>query len=251
MPHTLHDPRISILARNIEVDDLASQAITDVVNARADARLGLATGSTPIGVYDRLAAAWRDGKVSFSQVHTFNLDEYCGLPSTHPDSFAFYMWHHLFGRTDFDPGKINLIAGDAADPTAEARRYGERFARQKCDLQLLGIGENGHIGFNEPGSPAEGRTRVVRLEPSTRAANQKTLRVLKETPESAITIGIADILQAKSIIVIAKGPAKAEAVRKAIKDRPNSTCPASFLRYHPDVHWMLDADAAGLLGAQA
>lgn len=229
----------------------ASTAVADrilsVVRAKPAAVLGLATGQTPRQVYAKLLDAVESGQISFAQATTFNLDEYCGLAGSQADSFAAYMHRELFDKADFDPKRTNLIDGAAEDETAEAARYARLLGETTIDLQLLGIGSNGHIGFNEPGSAQTSRVRVVKLSEETLAANLPTLVELKNVPAHAITMGIADILSAREIVVLATGKAKAEAVRKSIQDTPRDNCPASHLATHAKVHWFLDDAAAMLL----
>lgn len=231
--------------------EAASAAVADkilsTVRATPAAVLGLATGQTPRRVYARLLDAVAKGEISFAQATTFNLDEYCGLAGIHADSFAAYMHRELFSKAGFDPRKINLINGDAGDEKAEAERYAGLLAQHTIDLQLLGIGTNGHIGFNEPRSSPTSRVRVVALSQETLVANQPTLIELENVPTHAITMGIADILDAREIVILATGEAKAEAVRRSLGGTSDDACPASHLAAHGNVHWVLDEAAAKLL----
>lgn len=250
-----HHPRnASDRALNVTIlpnAEAASAAVADkilsTVRAKPAAVLGLATGQTPRRVYARLLDAVAKGEIAFAEATTFNLDEYCGLAGAHPDSFAAYMHRELFDKAGFDPRKINLIDGAATDERAEAGRYAGLLSQQTIDLQLLGIGTNGHIGFNEPGSRAESRVRVVKLSQETLDANEPTLLELDQVPTHAITMGIADILDAREIIILATGAAKAEAVRRSVHGGADDACPASHLSKHGNVHWFLDEMAAGLL----
>ncbi|MGE7368911.1 glucosamine-6-phosphate deaminase [Neorhizobium sp. NPDC001467] len=217
------------------------------VSAEPDAVLGLATGQTPRKVYARMVEACGKGEVSFSSATTFNLDEYCGLPAAHPDSYAAYMQRELFHRTDFSPANINLIDGSAADEKSEASRYAALLRKQPVDIQLLGLGVNGHIGFNEPGSALASTVRVVELSEETLHANLPTLLVLDKVPERAITMGISDILRAREIIVLATGSAKADAVRRCLEEEQTADCPGSYLSGHPNVQWFVDQAAASKL----
>lgn len=250
-----HPPRnASDRALNVTVlpnAEAVSAAVADkilwTVRAKPTAVLGLATGQTPRRVYARLLDAVVNGEISFAQAITFNLDEYCGLACSHADSFAAYMHRELFDKAGFDPRKINLIDGAATDKKAEAERYAELLAQHTIDLQLLGIGTNGHIGFNEPGSLSTSRVSIVALSEETLAANRPTLIELENMPTHAITMGIADILDAREIVILATGEAKAEAVRKSLRQSPEDRCPASHLTSHGNVHWVLDEKAASLL----
>ncbi|MGI2036232.1 glucosamine-6-phosphate deaminase [Rhizobium panacihumi] len=250
-----HHPRnASGRALNVTVlpdADAASAAVAEkilsTVRVKPASVLGLATGQTPRRVYARLLAAVAKGEISFAEVTTFNLDEYCGLAGMHADSFASYMHRELFGKAGFDPRKINLIDGAARDESAEAERYAGLLAQHSIDQQLLGIGTNGHIGFNEPGSSSTSRVRVVELSQKTLEANQPTLIELENVPTHAITMGIADILDAREIVILATGEAKAEAVRRSLRETPDDACPASHLAAHGNVNWVLDEAAAMLL----
>ncbi|KAB1115056.1 glucosamine-6-phosphate deaminase [Neorhizobium galegae] len=233
--------------------DDAADAVADhlLATVKRDPKsvLGLATGQTPRRVYKRLVDAFLEGEVSFRDVETFNLDEYCGLAASHTDSFAAFMQRELFGLADFDPDSLNLIDGAAADLTAEAARYAALLRDSGgIDVQLLGLGANGHIGFNEPGSAHDSHVRIVDLSDETLSANQPSLTELRSVPSQAITLGIADILNAREIIMLATGPAKAAAVRRSLREKPSTDCPASLLRSHTNIHWYLDSAAAAELG---
>lgn len=227
--------------------DAVAKRLLAVVAEKPQAVLGLATGQTPRQVYARLVDACRKGEASFSSATTFNLDEYCGLPATHPDSYATYMSRELFQHTDFSAENINLIDGAAPDETAEAARYASLLEKKTRDVQLLGLGVNGHIGFNEPGSALTSEVRVVDLSDETLHANLPTLIELESVPARAITMGISDILRAREIVVLATGAAKAEAVRQCLQEDPTADCPGSYLSGHTNVRWFLDEAAASKL----
>jgi glucosamine-6-phosphate deaminase len=246
-----HEKRAVFPTAGEAADAVAAHLLTTVRN-NPKAVLGLATGQTPRRVYARLIEAIRDGAVSFSRTTTFNLDEYCGLSASHPDSFAAFMRRELFDQADFAEDRINLIIGDAVDNHDEARRYAKLLQNSGgIDLQLLGLGTNGHIGFNEPGSEASSHLRVVELSEETLEANQPSLLELEAVPSRAITMGIADILGAREIIMLATGEAKAEAVRRSLEEAASADCPGSYLSQHPNVHWYLDAGAASRLSSAA
>lgn len=229
--------------------DLA-QRIIDLIRTKPDAVLGLATGGTMEPVYAKLIAAHRDG-LSFAQVTSFNLDEYLGLPASHPASYRATMQTLLFDHIDIDPTKTHLPNGMAADPAAEAAEYERKIAASGgIDLQLLGIGRNGHIGFNEPGSTATSRTRVVELTSSTIDANARFFAHGMTQPNQALTMGIGTIMEARSIAVLATGAAKAEALSRALAGPIDQACPASFLRKHSVVSWIADVEAAANLKPQ-
>ncbi|MCM2293281.1 glucosamine-6-phosphate deaminase [Allorhizobium sp. BGMRC 0089] len=219
--------------------------IIKVLTEKPDAVLGLATGATMEPVYQALIAAHRRGEVSFAQAMSFNLDEYCGLSPTHPGSYRATMNRLLFDHVDIDHSRTFVPDGAMADPVLAAADYEERIAGAGgIDLQLLGIGRNGHIGFNEPGSAFDSHTRQVSLHPETLKANQGFFAD-GSVPHHAITMGIATILAARSILVLATGGAKSTAVSQAIEGPVSAECPASALQQHGDVCWVMDTAAAG------
>lgn len=227
------------------VADRASELLIDAIAAKPDLVLGLPTGGTMLGVYRRLVEAFRRGEVSFRRATSVNVDEYVGLSPDHPRSYASYMREHLFRSVDFDPQRTHIPDGSAADPEREARRYeGLIETLGGLDLLLLGLGGNGHIAFNEPGSSAASRTRVVRLTPATLRANRRYFAADHEQPGSAITIGLATILQARRIVVIATGAAKSAAVDAMLTGAPVADCPAAVLASHSRVQLLLDDAAA-------
>lgn len=206
--------------------------------------LGFATGGTMVPFYAGLVAIARAGNLSFRGCSSFNLDEYADVASSHPSSFHAYMRHHLFEHVDFDPAHTHLPDGNATDLDAEAARYEQAIAMTGgIDLQMLGIGRNGHIGFNEPGSSFESRTRIVALSPQTRDDNAADFAA-EAVPERALTMGIATILEARELILLATGPRKAAALAAAFKQQPDISCPASALQLHPRVRVVCDKPAA-------
>ena len=205
--------------------------------------LGLATGGTMEPLYRHLAQD--RGDLSFGGVTTFNLDEYVGLAPEHAQSYHAYMRHHLFAHIDIDPARTFLPRGDAPDPRAEAERYDRAIAiAGGIGLQILGLGANGHIGFNEPTSSLGSRTRVKTLTKQTRADNARFFDRPADVPRFAITMGIATILDAREIILLATGRAKAQAVRDMIEGPIAAICPASVLQMHRRATIILDESAA-------
>lgn len=222
--------------------------VADLVRDRPDAVLGLATGGTMLPLYDRLAKRHATRSLSFARVTTFNLDEYVGLAPNHPCSYHRYMREAFFDRVDVDPARTHLPRGDAPDPHAEALLYEQRIAEAGgIDLQILGIGRNGHIGFNEPTSSLASRTRVKTLTDETRQANRRYFRSLEETPRLAVTMGIATILDARACLLLATGVSKSEGVARAVEGPLAAACPASALQFHPQATYVLDRDAASAL----
>lgn len=242
-----------LIARDYrELSRLAADRVSAVVAEKPAAVLGLATGSTPIGLYAELVARSRAGELDLRQVTTFNLDEYLGLPRTHPASYWQFMQAHLFRHVPVRAERIHLPRGDAPDPEAECRAYEAAIAAAGgIDLQVLGIGGNGHIGFNEPGAPFDSVTRVVDLTAETRAANARFFARPDEVPRQAISMGIRTIMQARRILLLASGEGKAAAVAAALTGPVTTAVPASVLQRHPDVTVIMDAAAAGLLPAAA
>jgi glucosamine-6-phosphate deaminase len=241
---------VQVLPDAAAVAEHVARLFADLLDHRPDAVLGLATGATPIPIYRRLVAQVRHGRLSFRQAASFNLDEYVGIGADHPASFRHAMQRHLFDHVDLDPARAHVPDGSAADLEAEAARY-EHTIRQAggIDLQLLGIGRNGHIGFNEPGSALDSRTRVVTLAPATRAANRRAFPPGETVPTRALTMGIGTILEARAIVLVATGAAKASAVAAALEGPVAPSCPASALQAHRGAAIICDAAAAsGLTG---
>jgi glucosamine-6-phosphate deaminase len=208
----------------------------------------LPTGTTPLGMYRRLVEMHRRGELSFAKATFFNLDEYLGLKPDHPASYHVYMKENFYGLIDADPARIFVPNGAADDPEAEGERY-EAAIRESggIDVCVLGIGRNGHIGFNEPGAPFDSRTRVVELSESTRKVNASDFEA-DRAPERAITAGMATIFDSKSVLLLASGTNKAGAVAAAVEDEVSESVPASMLKKHPNTTLFLDEDAASDLG---
>jgi glucosamine-6-phosphate deaminase len=231
-----------------EVADHVANHFVDQLHKKPGSVLGLATGGTPVGVYQRWVTRHRDGQVSFAAATTFNLDEYVGLPADHPQSYRSFMRTMLFDHVDLPKSKSFIPDGDAVDLSVAANDHEMNIRRAGgIDLQLLGVGQNGHIAFNEPGSTRQTRTRVVSLTRSTIEANSRFFDRIEDVPTQAITMGIATILESKSIMVMAVGESKATAVHNAIQGPVTADCPASFLQGHPGVTWCLDRAAASRL----
>lgn len=207
--------------------------------------LGLATGGTMERVYARIVHSAQAQKTDFTQVRSFNLDEYWGVPSSHPCSYMHYMCTHLFTPLNMDLSLTQLPNGVAADAEAEAARYETAIAAAGgIDLQLLGIGTNGHIGFNEPTSSLGSRTRLKTLTQSTRDANRRYFDNTEDVPRFALTMGIASILEARHVLLLATGAAKSRAVAQMIEGPLAAICPASALQLHPKATIVLDTAAA-------
>ena len=218
------------------------------VMMKPDCVLGLATGSTPVGAYQRLVELYRAGDVDFSQVRSINLDEYVGLAPTHDQSYRYFMQSNLFDHVNIDPANTNVPQGLAEDPEAECRRYNQVIHDLgPIDLQLLGMGHNGHIGFNEPSDVFERETHVVDLAQSTIQANARFFASADEVPRQAMTMGVQTIMQARKVLVAVSGKDKAEIVKKAFTGPVTPQVPASILQMHPDVVLVGDKAALSLL----
>lgn len=230
------------------MSQLAAERMAQVVKERPNATLGMATGGTMEQLYTLLVAMYERGEIDFSQVKAFNLDEYVGLAADHPCSYHYYMNERLYAHVNAKADNIYLPDG-IADLQAECDRYEQAIAAAGgIDLQMLGIGTNGHIGFNEPGSSATGRTSVVQLAESTIQANARYFDSIDQVPKQAITVGIGTILDhSKKIILLANGDSKAEAIQKMIEGEPSEAHPASLLQNHDDVTIIIDEQAAKLL----
>jgi glucosamine-6-phosphate deaminase len=239
-----------ILKKNYEeISSEAARMVAAVVRNNRAATLGLATGATILGVYKELVRLHKEEALDFSRAVTFNLDEYLGLAADHPESFHYFMRENFFAHVNIRPENTHIpdgrVGGDyekyCAAYEASIRKAG------RIDLQILGIGRNGHIGFNEPTSSLASRTRLKVLNKETLEDNRKSFRPGEEIPCCAITMGIGTILEAKKIILLATGAAKADAVAKAIEGPVTSSLTASALQLHPDVTFILDEDAASEL----
>lgn len=245
MTNTPTAPQIHVFADAATAEHFVAEHIAAQMRSEPDSVLGLATGNSMIGVYRELIALHREGAVSFAGMTSFNLDEYVGLPATDPSNFASYMQRHLFDLIDADPAHLHLPDGNS---TAAATEYEALIAQSGgIDLQLLGIGRNGHIGFNEPGSPQESLTRLVDLTAHTREVNAADFPAGAQVPPQAVTMGIATILASREIILLATGAAKAEAIAQALQGPIDPACPASFLQLHTNLVIVCDTAAAAQL----
>ena len=214
----------------------AANIISAQVIMKPNCVLGLATGSTPIGTYDQLVEWYNKGDLDFSEVTTVNLDEYKGLPRTNDQSYYYFMHQHLFDRVNIDPERTNVPNGMEPDAEKECGRYEELIrSLGGVDLQLLGLGHNGHIGFNEPGEAFEKETHCVDLTESTIEANKRFFASAEDVPKQAYTMGIKTIMQAKKILVVVNGEAKADIVERAFFGPVTPEVPASILQMHNDV----------------
>ena len=227
----------------------AANIISAQVIMKPNCVLGLATGSTPIGTYAQLVEWYNKGDLDFSEVTTVNLDEYKGLPRTNDQSYYYFMHQHLFDRVNIDPERTNVPNGMEPDAEKECGRYEELIrSLGGVDLQLLGLGHNGHIGFNEPGEAFEKETHCVDLTESTIEANKRFFASADDVPKQAYTMGIKTIMQAKKILIVVNGENKADIVERAFFGPVTPEVPASILQLHNDVTLVGDEAALTKIG---
>lgn len=238
-----------IVTPNVDqMSSLAADIIAQQLLRRPNSVLGLATGSTPIGLYNELIRRHREKGLDFSQVTTFNLDEYLSLPPSHPQSYRYFMDEHLFKHINIPPGNIHVPYGHAESVLEFCDWYEEQIKRVGgIDIQILGIGADGHIAFNEPGSSLGSRTRLKTLTLQTIQDNARFFSSMDEVPRFAITMGVGTILEARKIILLANGIKKAEIVAEAIEGPITSQVSASALQLHRDVIVIVDAEAGSKL----
>ena len=232
-----------------DVSRKAANIIAAQIYLKPDCVLGLATGSSPVGTYKELIAKYEAGDLDFSKVRTVNLDEYVGLTKDHDQSYAYFMRANLFDHVNIDQNNCNIPNGMNPDAEAECARYDAVIdAFGGADLQLLGLGPNGHIGFNEPGEAFELETHCVDLTPATIEANKRFFDGNEDlVPKQAYTMGIKTIMQARKVLMVANGVGKADIIKKAFFGPVTPEVPASILQMHPDFTLVLDAEAASKL----
>jgi glucosamine-6-phosphate deaminase len=237
--------RVIILEHPQQVSERAADILCATVARKPNAVLGLATGSTPLDTYRLLVERHRQGTVSFRNVTTFNLDEYVGLPPEHPQSYHHFMRAHLFSQADFCLERCHVPSGTADDLRLEGERYERAIeAAGGIDLQLLGLGSDGHIAFNEPGSSLASRTRVKALSARTRLDNARFFGSEQEVPRLAMTMGVGSILATRNVLLLAIGSHKATAVHAMVEGPITARVPASALQLHPQATILLDRAAA-------
>jgi glucosamine-6-phosphate deaminase len=227
------------------LSDRAAAAVIEQIRKKPDSTIGFATGSTPEGLYERLIEAHRQRGLDFSKLTTFNLDEYVGLPPEHPQSYAHYMWTTLFDHVNVTESQVHLPHGMAEDIDAHCRWYERRIEEAGgIDLQILGIGANGHIAFNEPGSSLGSRTRIKTLTSKTVEDNARYFEDPDMVPEYAITMGVGTIMEAEEVLLLASGERKAEAMKKTLEGPLTAMVPASMVQMHRFAHVIIDEGAA-------
>lgn len=239
-----------IVTENYEkLSEVAAGIIAKVIVSKPDAVLGLATGTSPIGTYKKLIEYYKNGLLSFAKVKTANLDEYVGLAPSHDQSYHYFMNDNLFDHVDILKDNVRVPDGTGKDLDKNCKDYDAYLEKTPRDVQLLGIGGNGHIGFNEPKTPFGSKTHIVELTEKTRKDNSRLFKEGETVPEKAITMGISEICQAKKVLLVANGENKADAVYKMVCGPVSEDCPASVLQLHPDAVVVLDKAAAKRLDA--
>ena len=228
-----------------EMSAKAFEVMKEVVTSKPDVVLGLATGSSPVGLYQCMVKDHEDNGTSYKNVRTYNLDEYVGIDRNDPQSYYTFMKENLFDHVDIDPANTHVPYGNCKE---DCEAYEKELDKVSIDLQLLGIGRNGHIGFNEPGTPFEELTHIVDLTPSTIEANARFFdNDMNKVPKQAISMGIGTIMKSKKILMVVSGTDKAEAVKGMVEGPVTTEMPASVLQNHPDVTVVVDEAAASLL----
>ena len=236
--------RVMICNDYEEMSATGARLIAEQVMKKNDSVLGLATGSTPVGVYQKLAQMYEQGEIDFSKVTTFNLDEYYPISQNDPQSYYYFMQENLFSKINVPAENINIPNGEATDPAEECRSYDKKLSESGgVDLQLLGIGINGHIGFNEPDETLCTSTHCTNLTESTIQANSRFFESAELVPTKALTMGIGSILGAKTIVIMANGKNKHEAVSALLGSEITTEIPATMLKVHKDVVLVCDREA--------
>jgi glucosamine-6-phosphate deaminase len=231
-----------------EMSKVAAEIVVEVLNAKPNAVLGMATGSTPLGLYQELVRLHKEEQLDFSHVTTFNLDEYVGLAPNHPQSYHYFMHENFFKHVNVPPHNVNIPSGSTSNYPAFCEWYEQRIA--ECggiDLQILGIGSDGHIAFNEPTSSMSSRTRLKTLSKQTIDDNARFFENREDVPIYAITMGVGTILDARKLILVASGKAKAKAIAQAVEGPITSMVTASALQLHRDAKVIIDEEAASEL----
>ena len=234
-----------IIGSEQEIAQKAAQRYVELLAKKPNAILGYATGSTPLGLYGELVRLNKEGALDYKDVTTFNLDEYVGLDGSHDQSYRYFMNTNLFNHINIDLARTHVPSGLDIEAAADYDKAIE--AAGGIDLQLLGIGNNGHIGFNEPGTPFGSRTHLVELHESTRQANKRFFTSIDEVPTHAVTMGVRTVMNARSVILMAIGKGKADIIRKTVLGPVTEEVPASVLQLHPDEEIYVDYEAASLM----
>jgi glucosamine-6-phosphate deaminase len=246
VPNTAVDVMLVETVADYEaLSDLAAKEVAHQIRMRPDSVIGLATGSTPLGIYRRLVQWHKDEGLDFSKVTTFNLDEYVGLPPTHPESYNYFMWENLFKHVNVSPSKVFIPQSVHQEVEYFCDWYEQQIKKAGgIDLQILGIGANGHLAFNEPGSSLGSRTRIKTLTTKTVRDNARFFDNEDEVPRFAITMGIGTIMEARRLLLVASGKGKARAIKATLEGPVTAMVPATIVQLHRDAFIMIDEGAA-------
>ena len=240
--------KIKIVNDYKEMSRIAADIFVEEINAKKECVLGLATGDTPIGMYECLVKDYKAGKVDFAYVKSVNLDEYYPIMPDNEQSYRYFMNYHLFDKVNINTANTYLPDGQAVDTAKSCEDYEKNLdALGGIDIQVLGIGRNGHIGFNEPDTELYPYTHITNLTANTIEANSRFFASENDVPKQAVTMGIESIFKARKIVILASGEGKAEAVKRMLDGKITTKCPASLLRLHPDVTLICDKNAAKYL----
>ena len=235
--------KVIVVKNYEELSKKGAEIIAETIKENERPILGLATGSSPIGTYQELIKKYNAKEISFANVRTYNLDEYCGISLEHPQSYYYFMHDQLFNHVDIKEENVHIPYAAGEDLEADCKKYNDALHQVSIDLQLLGIGSNGHIGFNEPGTPFEQETFIVELAEGTRQDNKRFFNSIDEVPTHAMTMGINNIMQAKKILMLISGNGKADTVVKLLSGEISTNFPASILHNHPDCTVIIDEAA--------
>lgn len=238
-----------IVEKNYEkMSSRAALLLASQINLKENSKIGLATGGTPIGMYNKLIKMYEEDQLDFSKTTSFNLDEYCGLSRDNPNSYYYYMYDNFFNHINIKNENVHIPDGMAENYQKESRIYESLIEEAGgIDFQILGIGANGHIGFNEPADKLNVITNVVELSEETREANSRYFKNSEEVPKKAISMGMATILKSDRIILLASGKNKVDAIKATASGKISTQIPASLLQTHPEITMIIDKDAAQLL----
>ncbi len=240
--------RIHILDNYDEMSTKAAAIVASQIILKPDSVLGLATGSTPLGMYAQLVEMHKKNRVDFREVKTFNLDEYLGLAPDHLQSYNYYMFENFFNHVNIRPENINIPPGNPENIDRACLSYDRAIKEaREIDLQVLGVGINGHIGFNEPDFKLKTETHVVNLTPETIETNSRFFDSVEDVPRRAISMGMGSIMKANKILLMASGKSKAEVIKKTVSGEITTEVPASLLQLHPEVILVLDREAGSYL----
>jgi len=236
---------VVVVKNYYEISIQSAQLIAEQITKKKNSVLGLATGQTPVGMYQELIKMFKRGDIDFSEVRTFNLDEYYGLPSKHPQSYHYYMWDTFFKYINIKKENIHLLNGATENIKEECNQYEILIQKHGgIDLQILGIGDNGHLGFNEPAIGLNSKTHLVNLSEETIQANSQYFDDIQKIPRQALTMGIGTIMKAKKIVLLANGRKKSQAIERTIHGPVSTEVPATVLQLHNNVLLIIDEEAA-------